>query len=166
MSSDYIFRFLRDKSLPRYVRPEMVMREMSRPEIMFNENAQYYTLVALGVTPQKASAAINEIGSSGDKFLSLTEASILSFNDPILSQMNISTSNTSKHVEIMPTGEAIIDSVLRHLLMSYVIYLKHTTGKLYTIKCKPKDLYIYNMKVHFTGKVKQNKLLQFMGIYN
>jgi hypothetical protein len=166
MSPDSIFGFMRrDKNLPRYLRPEYVLREISRSEIIFFPERIYQTLICMGFNPDMAGRILQTVNSHDHRFNALTESSLLSLNDSFIGQLDTSLANIDKYTQVMSTGDQILDSVLKVIAFGLFIYnciVKRDTRK---VVITFSDTGRFEMKKKFSGKNNQYKLLKYLNIF-
>lgn len=167
LSPDVMLRFIRgDKNLMRSLRPEEIINEISRSDVYHSEDVMLHVLIAMGLRQSDATKIIAKFHVEDNRFHMLTEAKLMSTNDQIVGQLDLSMLNLRRLIYIQPMGDSIVESMLFLLGFGYLITKYMETGEVRKLSISISDLGREEMMKRLTGKGQRYDGLRFMQTYN
>ena len=168
ISAATIFSIIKkDKNFPRYIRQETVYEIISKPNIIHFPRRIFHMLRVLGLESTLASTLTSQLQGSADTYKMLTEAGIVSTNDNIVGQMDLSQRTYSRVCNVISTGNRILNSVLNVILMAFsIVEADRTNGIVHSYDLLYTNEGLKKMLIQFTGKTKTYKSLSYLNVFN
>jgi hypothetical protein len=143
----------KDPYYPRLITPEAIIRYITKPSVLCNDENIFQGLIATGMLPRIATEFMAHVQKYGNKMVALMELALISVNDGIINQLDLSYATYSKFVRMQSSGNSTVDSILYLILMGYVILLNY----------RNKDKNILGVDVFLTDKFRAGILTKFSG---
>jgi len=117
-----VFSALRaSPNFPSYIRAEQIAEQVSRPDILFNQEVLVNVLIKMGATEDIAIRTANNIIEHLNEFLFMSNSKSFSINDSLGSWMDFSMTRVLEIVEIPPIdADQLISNMLYQLGMCLV----------------------------------------------
>jgi hypothetical protein len=166
MHPERILSFLkRDPTIPRYLRSEMILAAISKPNIINFPERIVDTLIILGVDQQIAAQAVASLKSQGLLFAMMTEATLMSTADLVIGQCDLSRGSYEKLVDTWQVNDPVLESVIQLLGLGYALTSYMQTGVIKQVRITFTDEALGKMLTQFTGRRNRYKALKYLGVY-
>jgi hypothetical protein len=150
-----------DPGFPKHITAEEIIAEISKTNVSYWDNRIIDVLVVLGFSSEAAGNILAKINSIQGGF-SLAAMNYVSFAGSITQMVEMGDANQHRVVELMTTGDQILNSILRNLAFAFTIANTYLTGVVNYISVYLSDEALAEVLGDFHDRKNRYRGLRFM----